>query len=97
MDIINELDQVEEDEEINRVATSVDVKGTNVGQDTSTQITTVVSGQTISMKREVSDNANIVIDSNSSYTVILEQDGIMNEVKVNGGSSSTIVIRQGSG
>ena len=49
------------------------------------------------MKREVSDNANIVIDSNSSYTVILEQDGIMNEVKVNGGSSSTIVIRQGSG
>ena len=97
LDIINELDRVEEEEELNRVATSVDVKGTNVGQDTSTQITTVVSGQTISMKREVSDNANIVIDSNSSYTVILEQDGIMNEVKVNGGSSSTIVIRQGSG
>tara|TARA_Y100001951_G_C11289663_1_gene271258 strand:- start:74 stop:1162 length:1089 start_codon:yes stop_codon:yes gene_type:complete len=97
LDIINELDKIEEEDQLNRVATSIDVKGTNVGQDTSTQITTIVSGQSISMKREVSDNANITIDGNSSYTVILEQGGVMNEVKVNGGSSSTIVIRQGSG
>ena len=92
-----DTDKKEEEDQLNQVATSVDVKGTNVGQDSSTQITTIVSGQTISMKREVSDNANITIDGNSSYTVILEQDGVMNEVKVNGGSASTIVIRQGSG
>ena len=97
LDIINELDKLDDDDQLNQVATSVDVQGTNVGQDTSTQITTIVSGQSISMKREVSDNANITIDGNNSYTVILEQGGVMNEVKVNGGSSSTIVIRQGSG
>ena len=82
---------------MSQIATSVDVTGTNVGQDSKTQITTIVSGQSISMKREVSDNANITIDGNNSYTVILEQDGVMNEVKVNGGSSSTIVIKQGNG
>ena len=97
LDIINELDKLDDEDQLNQVATSVDVRGTNVGQDTSTQITTIVDGQTISMKREVSDNANITINGNSSYTVILEQGGVMNEVKVNGGSASTIVIRQGSG
>ena len=97
LDIINELDKLDDEDQLNQVATSVDVRGTNVGQDTSTQITTIVDGQTISMKREVSDNANITIDGNSSYTVILEQGGVMNEVKVNGGSGYTIVIRQGSG
>ena len=97
LDIITELDRIDEEDQLSQIATSVDLKGTSVGQDSSTQITTIVSGQTISMKREVSDNANITIDGNNSYTVILEQDGIVNEVKVNGGSSSTIVIKQGSG
>ena len=97
LDIINELDALEEDDEIKRVATAIDIKGTAVGQDSNTQITTVVSGQSISMKREVSSNANITIDGNNSYTVILDQDGVQNQVRVNGGSSSTIVIRQGSG
>ena len=97
LDIINELDAIEEEDEIRQVATAIDIKGTTVGQDSNTQITTVVSGQSISMKREVSSNANITIDGNNSYTVILEQDGVANQVKVNGGSASTIVIRQGSG
>ena len=97
LDIINELDALEEEDEIKQVATAIDIKGTSVGQDSSTQITTVVSGQSISMKREVSSNANITIDGNNSYTVILDQDGVQNQVRVNGGSSSTIVIRQGSG
>jgi hypothetical protein len=97
LDIINELDALEEEDEIKQVATAIDIKGTAVGQDSSTQITTVVSGQSISMKREVSSNANITIDGNNSYTVILDQDGVQNQVRVNGGSSSTIVIRQGSG
>ena len=73
------------------------IRGTNIGQDTKTQITTVVSGAQISLNRTVGQGATLNIDSDNSYTVILEQDGVMNEVRVNGGSDSTISIRQGSG
>ena len=39
-------------------------------------------------------SAAINIDSSNSYTVVLEQNGVVNEVKVNGGSASTITIKQ---
>jgi len=94
LDIITELDKIDEENEIEQVSTAIDIKGTLVGQDQKTQITTIVSGQAITLKREVSSAANLVIDGNNSYTVILEQDGVTNEVKVNGGSSSIIVIKQ---
>ena len=73
------------------------IKGTAVGQDTKTQITTIVTGEKIKLSRVVGSSAAINIDSGNSYTVVLEQDGVVNEVKVNGGSASTIVIRQSSG
>mgnify|MGYP001247933913 FL=1 len=94
LDIITELDKTDDESEIEQVATAIDIKGTIVGQDQKTQITTIVSGQAVTLKREVSSSANLVIDGNNSYTVILEQDGVTNEVKVNGGSSSIIVIKQ---
>jgi len=97
LNILNELDSLADDDQLDQSATSSTVQGTNIGQDTKTQITTVVSGAQISLNRTVGQGAVLNIDSDNSYTVILEQDGIMNEVKVNGGSDSTINIRQGSG
>ena len=97
LDIISELDKIDDEDQLAQVATSTNIKGTLVGQDTKTQITTIVTGEKIKMTRAVGSSAAINIDSDNSYTVVLEQNGVVNEVKVNGGSSSTIVIRQSSG
>ena len=97
LDIISELDKINEEDQLAQEATSTSIKGTAVGQDTKTQITTIVTGEKIKLSRAVGSTASINIDSSNSYTVVLEQDGVMNEVKVNGGSDSTIVIRQGNG
>ena len=97
LDIISELDKIDDEDRLAQEATSTSIKGTAVGQDTKTQITTIVTGEKIKLSRAVGSSAAINIDSGNSYTVVLEQDGVVNEVKVNGGSDSTIVIRQGNG
>ena len=96
LDIISELDKIDDEDRLAQEATSTSIKGTAVGQDTKTQITTIVTGEKIKLSRVVGSSAAINIDSGNSYTVVLEQDGVVNEVKVNGGSDSTIVIRQGN-
>ena len=97
LDIISELDKIDDEDRLAQEATTTSIKGTAVGQDTKTQITTIVTGEKIKLSRAVGSSAAINIDSGNSYTVVLEQDGVVNEVKVNGGSDSTIVIRQGNG
>ena len=97
LDIISELDKIQDEDRLAQEATTTNIKGTSVGQDTKTQLTTIVTGEKIKMTRAVGSNAAINIDSGNSYTVVLEQNGVVNEVKVNGGSASTIVIRQSSG
>ena len=94
LDIISELDKLDDDDRLNQEGTSTQIKGTLIGQDTKTQITTIVDGENISLRRTVGSSASINIDSNNSYTVVFEQNGVVNEVKVNGGSSSTITIKQ---
>ena len=97
LDIISELDKIDDEDRLAQEATTTSIIGTAVGQDTKTQITTIVTGEKIKLSRAVGSSAAINIDSGNSYTVVLEQDGVVNEVKVNGGSDSTIVIRQGNG
>ena len=94
LDIITELDVLDNEEELTQTISAVNIEGTSIGQDQKTQITTVVSGQEIKLTREVAQSTSIQIDSGESYLVVLEQDGVMNQVKVNGGGSSVIVIRQ---
>ena len=94
LDIITELDVLDNEKELTQTISAVNIEGTSIGQDQKTQITTVVSGQEIKLTREVAQSTSIQIDSGESYLVVLEQDGVMNQVKVNGGGSSVIVIRQ---
>jgi len=49
------------------------------------------------LTRKVSQSAKLTLDGSNSYTIILIQDGVSNTVKINGGSSTTITIKQGSG
>ena len=94
--IIDALAIVKEDEQLNQVATGIKIAGTKIGQDKETQITTLITGQQVSIRRAVGDTFRLDLDGSSAYTLILFQNGVENIVKVNGGSSNTIKIKQGS-
>ena len=93
LDVLDTLD-VEEEEDQLGLATRVNITGTLIGQDTETQITTIVTGQTISLRRQVSESAQIDLNASDGYTVILIQDGVSNIIKINEGGDSVITITQ---
>ena len=93
--IIDELDKLEEDD-LKQEQTVTRITGTQVGQDTSTQIITLVTGQLISLRRSVNQSAQVDLSTGQGYTVIFIQDGVSNTVKINGGGDSVIKITQGS-
>ena len=96
LEIIEELGAIKEEDQLEQVATSVNVQGTAIGQDSTTQITTIIDQQTVSLRRSVSDSVRLDVNASGAYTVIFIQDGISRTVTINGGSDSTIRIRQGS-
>ena len=85
---------LKEEELKNQIGSSV--QGTSIGQDLETQITTILQGEVISFRREVQQKARIDIDGSNGYTIIFIQDGVTNKIKVNGGGTSTITIKQES-
>ena len=93
--IIDELDKLNEDD-LNQEQTITRVTGTKVGQDTETQIITLVQGEIISLRRQVEQSAQVDLNSSQGYTVIFIQNGVSNTVKINGGGDSVIKIVQGS-
>tara|TARA_R100000908_G_scaffold5331_2_gene2213 strand:+ start:2581 stop:3726 length:1146 start_codon:yes stop_codon:yes gene_type:complete len=96
LDVIDELNIEDEQEELQADVTSLSIVGTKFGQDTETQITTFVTGEKLTVLRSVNNTARIDINSGGSYTVILIQDGVSRTIKINGGSSSIIRIKQES-
>ena len=94
LDIVEDLDALSDDE-IDQIETSIAITGTSVGQDPSTQITTIIQGQQISLRRNVSENVRVDIDGSGAYTVIFIQDGVSKTITINGGGSSVIKIKQG--
>ena len=97
-DMLNALDmlQVAKEEDALQDAGAVRIVGTAFGQDKDTQITTFMTGEILTLQRNVSDSARIDIDKSGSYTIIFIQDGVSRQVTVNGGSNSVIKISQGS-
>ena len=95
-DLLNVLDSlaIGEDEDVLADAGGINLTGTRIGQDTDTQITTLVAGDVISLRRKVNDSVRLDLDGNGSYTLIIIQDGISNVVKINGGGDSNITITQ---
>ena len=92
LQIIDEFGQEEED--ALQDVTSTVISGTKLGQDQDTQITSFITGGTVTLQRQVSNFARVDLNVDGSYTVIFIQDGISRIVKVNGGSSSVIRITQ---
>jgi len=93
--VVDELDKLNDDE-LNQQKTVTRVVGTAYGQDTTTQIITLVQGELISLTRSVEQSVKVDLDSGQGYTVIFIQNGISNTVKINGGGDSVIKITQGS-
>ena len=96
LNIIDALAVQEEQDQLAQLATSIDIKGTSLGQDPVTQIVTIIQGQQVSLTRKVSQSTQINIDGSGAYTLIITQGGVTNTVLVNGGGSSLIRITQGS-
>lgn len=94
LDILDDLAIAEEEDQLAQVATSIGITGTEIGQDTDTQITTIITGQTVSLRRSVGGIIRLDVDGSNAYTIIFIQNGISRVVKVNGGSDSTITITQ---
>ena len=97
LDVIDALAIDKEEDQLKQGGVGIRIVGTEIGQDKDTQITTIVSGQNISLTRTVNQSAKVNLDGSGSYTVVFIQDGVSNIVKINGGSSTTITIKQGTG
>ena len=94
LDVLDALAVEKEEDQLSANINAVNITGTQFGQDTDTQVTTFLTGQTLTLMREVSESARVDIDSSSSYTVIFIQDGISRVIRVNGGSNGVIKITQ---
>ena len=95
-DLLNVLDAlaIAKEEDVLAQATSTQISGTAIGKDIDTQITTLITGNVVSLRRQINESVRVDLNGSDSYTVILIQDGISNVVKINGGSDSVIKITQ---
>ena len=95
-DLLNVLDSlaVSEDKDQLAQAITTQISGTLLGKDPETQITALITGNVVSLRREVSESVRVDLNGSNAYTVILIQDGISNVIKINGGSDSVITITQ---
>jgi len=98
-DLLNVLDAlaIADDEDALAQATSTQISGTLLGKDPDTQITALITGNVISLRRQVNESVRVDLNGSDAYTVILIQDGVSNIIKVNGGSDSVITITQNDG
>ena len=94
LDVLDALEVVEEEDQLQQDKTTVSITGTKFGQDTETQIISFIDGDRLTLIRSVNNTARLDLDVSGSYTVILIQDGVSKTIKINGGSSSVITIKQ---
>lgn len=94
LDVIDALEVAKQEDVLGQDAITTNIKGTTLGQDLETQITTFYTGEKLTMLRSIESTARIDIDGTASYTVIFIQNGVSNIVTINGGEGSTIRITQ---
>lgn len=92
LDIIEAVDELDDNKQLESDG-SVNITGTELGQDKDTQIITIVDAQTINLSRRVSDFYKLELDAQAGYNLILSQDGKEYNIVINSGGTS-IIIRQ---
>ena len=93
LNIIEDVNELENTESLLR--TDVDLKGTQVGFDSNTQINTFLADNLITFYKSLEDTVRLDLDRSNAYTVIMIQNGKSTQIIVNGGGDSTIKITQG--
>ena len=86
---INELDQTQ-----TLLKTDVDLKGTQLGYDSSTQINTFMTDSVITFYKALEDSIELNLQKSNAYTVVMIQNGKSTQIIVNGGGDSNITITQ---
>jgi len=95
-DLLDLIQEVDELGKASKALSADGVTGTSVGYDEKTQISTFVTAINLKFLRQIEDALEIVVPKDGSYSIHIEQEGKVNQIATNGGSSSTITIKQGS-
>ena len=93
------LELVQELDELEKASGSLNnqgLEGTNIGFDSNTQISSFVTESEVKLIRQVENKVQIELSRDQSTAIRMEQEGKVNQVSVNGGTSSFISIKQGS-
>ena len=98
LEIVAELDALDSDDALaQNVFSPINVQGTEYGNDPTTQITTFGDADAITLIRQVNQYVQLDLDGQTSYNIIIEQDGKAYNVILNSGNDTTITIRQSGG
>ena len=95
-DLLDVIQDVDELGKADKALSADGVKGTAMGYDGATQISTFVTAANLKFLRQIEDAIEIQVPKDGSYSIRIEQEGKVNQISTNGGSSSTITIKQGS-
>src|SRR5210317_1106174 len=93
LDIIEDVNELDQTSTI--LKTDIDLKGTQVGYDSETQINTFMTDNVITFYKVLEDTIKLDLDKANAYTVVMIQNGKSTQVVVNGGGNSSITITQG--
>ena len=74
----------------------MEIEGTIIGQDPTTQFITIVDGNQVSVQRQVNDFIKIVVDSDKGTNLIITTEGKTYNIIINKGGNSNIIINQQS-
>jgi hypothetical protein len=95
-DLLDVLQDVDELSKADKALSSDGVTGTTVGYDKDTQISTFSTTVNLTFLRKIEDALQIKVPKDGSYSIRIDQEGKVNQISTNGGTSSTINIKQGS-
>ena len=93
LDVLQEVDELSKED---KALSSDGVTGTTVGYDKDTQISTFSTTVNLTFLRNIEDALQIKVPKDGSYSIRIDQEGKVNQISTNGGTSSTINIKQGS-
>ena len=95
-DLLDVIQEVDELQKADAQLSEQGLRGTAVGYDSQTQISSFITDSEVKLIRQVEDKLEIKVSKDGSYDIRIDQEGKVNQVSVNGGTSSVINIRQGS-
>ena len=93
LDFIEDVNELEQTETL--LKTDIDLKGTQIGYDSNTQINTFMTDSVITFYKQLEDTIQLDLNKANAYTVVMIQNGKSTQILVNGGGDSTITITQG--